>query len=737
MKALQHSIQFLPKEIQIISDKLGVVRDESNVVFYNASGPIYMCAVDDKEGLRIAQGMLVDLKLARPKQIASALGVNTSTVQRNKKKYQEGGVKAFTRTVPERTPYKLDDEKCEEVQECLDKNLSIRSSSKEAGLCEGTIRNGLKRGDIKKKKSEDRAKSTSERSAEDQESESGIAVKRHCDRSLARKGLLEEAKPHFEASEGVKFGGVLIALSVILSQGLLEIGEKVYKKINDGFFGLQSILLILTFMALLRIKNPEQLTKHSPGDLGIILGLDRAPEVKTLRRKIKELGTSEKAREFADLLARHWADENPDVLGFLYIDGHVRPYHGKNKLPKTHVTQKRLCMPATTDFWVNDANAEPLFFITTEANDTLLSTIENEILPELKDIVKEGRRVTLVFDRAGWSPITFKKWYDMGFDVMTYRKGDYEPWAEECFQEFEIEICKKNIKYNLGQRSVDMELKNENFWMREVRRLCDNGHQTSVMTTNQNIEEIFVAIRMFSRWTQENFFRYMGIEFDFDHLCTYDVEPADPERLVTNPDRKEKKKELEKLRKEYNKNVKKLGDAAIKNNDNNQSEMSKFKTANSEIMQAIRYLDIKCADLIEIISDMPEKVAIKEIMDEDKIVKLETGRKIFTDLIKMIAYRTETSLFNLLVPPVLARNEEEGRSFLKAVFQTPTDIIPDEENKRLIVQFHTMANRRSNNALKALCEIVNQEECVYPGTDLRLVFKAPELQTKIRPCQES
>ncbi len=257
------------------------------------------------------------------------------------------------------------------------------------------------------------------------------------------------------------------------------------------------------------------------------------------------------------------------------------------------------------------------------------------------------------------------------------------------------------------------------------------------MTTNQNIEEIFVAIRMFSRWTQENFFRYMGIEFDFDHLCTYDVEPADPERLVTNPDRKEKKKELEKLRKEYNKNVKKLGDAAIKNNDNKHSEMSKFKTANSEIMQTIKDLDIKCADLIEIISDMPEKVAIKEIMDEDKIVKLETGRKIFTDLIKMIAYRSETSLFNLLVPPVLARNEEEGRSFLKAVFQTPTDIIPDEENKRLIVQFHTMANRRSNNALKALCEIVNQEECVYPGTDLRLVFKAPELQTKIRPCQES
>jgi len=735
MKALQHSLPFLPEEIQIISDNIGVVRDEVNVVFYNASGPIYMCKVDDKEGLRIAQGMFVELQLARPKQIASALGVNASTVQRNKKKYQDGGVKAFSKTVPERTPYKLDEEKCEDVQENLDKNLSIRSIAKETDLSEGTIRNGLKRGDLKKSNSENNAKTTSARSSEDQESESGIAVKRHGERCFARKGLVEEAKPRFEASEGVKYAGVLIALPVILSQGLLDIGKQVYKKLSSGFFGLQSILLILIFMALLRIKNPEQLTKHSPGELGIILGLDRAPEVKTLRRKIEELGNHEKAREFADLLARHWADENPDVLGFLYIDGHVRPYHGKNKLPKTHAAQKRLCMPATTDFWVNETNAQPLFFITTEANDTLLSTVENEILPELKKLVKDDRRVTLVFDRAGWSPKTFKKWYDMGFDVMTYRKGDYEPWPEECFQEYEIKICSKKIKYNLGQRSVDMGLKNEDFWMREVRRLCDNGHQTSVMTTNQDIDEIFVAIRMFSRWTQENFFRYMGIEFDFDHLCTYDVEPADPERIVPNPAQKEKKAELEKLKKEYKKNVKKLGDAAIQNN--NQSELDEFKAENAQLMQTIKDLDIKCAELIEVISDMPEKIAVKETMDENKIVKLETERKILTDLIKMTAYRSETSLFDLIVPPVLARNEEEGRAFLKAVFQTPADIIPDEENKCLIVQFHTMANQRSNNALNFLCEIINQKECVYPGTDLRLVFNPPELQTKLRPCQES
>ena len=40
---------------------------------------------------------------------------------------------------------------------------------------------------------------------------------------------------------------------------------------------------------------------------------------------------------------------------------------------------------------------------------------------------------------------------------------------------------------------------------------------------------------MFSRWQQENFFRYMRQEFAVDHLPTTAVEPADPERRVPNP----------------------------------------------------------------------------------------------------------------------------------------------------------------------------------------------------------
>ena len=505
MKGLQGYLPFLPKNAVIISENLALVRDEDQMVFYNASGSIYSCSENDKDAIRIAQAIFVELNIARPKALAKALRVNQSTVHRNRTKYKEGGVEAFKWKKRQRALYAFKGENCIKGQEYLDKGVSIRTTAKKLEVSEGAIRYAIKKGILNRGGSTNNLKSASERSKQDQCGDGGIGVKRYNERNQAMLGMLYEASPRFVAVEGVQKAGVLLALPVLLSQGLLETGKDVYVSLKNGFFGLQSVLLILAFMALLRIKTPEQLKGHAPGELGIILGLDRVPEVKTLRRKLKEMGEYGKTTAFSASLTHRWASEKPSSLGFLYVDGHVRPYNScKHKLPKTHVARRRLCMAATTDFWVNDANAEPLFFVTAEANDSLLSMLDNKILPEVRRIVGEYRRVTVCFDREGWSPKLFEKWSSEGFDVLTYRKGNYDPWPLECFFEIEGEICGKTVKYKLGQRSVQLR---KNFWMREVRRLCENGHQTSVMSTRQDIPMEEIAHRMFFRWTQENFFR--------------------------------------------------------------------------------------------------------------------------------------------------------------------------------------------------------------------------------------
>ena len=162
-----------------------------------------------------------------------------------------------------------------------------------------------------------------------------------------------------------------MAIPPLVGSGVLSIATRVYGNIGPAFYGLRTTILAFVLFALLRINRPEALKEYRPGDLGRILGLDRAPEVKTMRRKLTRLASKGAATEFGRELAQHRVSERGRSLGFLYVDGHVRVYHGKRKIPKTYVTQRRLAMPATTDYWVNDVRGDPLFVVSAEANAAL------------------------------------------------------------------------------------------------------------------------------------------------------------------------------------------------------------------------------------------------------------------------------------------------------------------------------------------------------------------------------
>lgn len=737
---LNTGLNFDPEDVIYINDHIGMVyRNNKDLVFINGSGPIYYCGKDDRKGIRIAIGMLTDLGLAKAEDLSSILGFHRSSIFRNQKIFKEKGVSGFERTVKPgpKKAHKLKDDVLAKAQLSLDEGKSVNATAQEVGVWESTIRNAITQGKLKNKKSistsikekeneneNEKASSVRERTDRDKDSMSigGIGVKRQLDRLMAMKGLISEALPEFVASESVQNAGVLLALPELLNQGLLSVGKKVFGKLKNGFFGLHSVLLTLCFMSLLRIKTTEQLSKQIPGELGLLLGLDRAPEVKTVRRKLKEISERGLATEFAAHLTQHWVNNKPETIGFLYVDGHVRAYTGrKHKLPKTHVARRKLCMPAATDFWVNDEKSAPVFYVTTEANDGLLSVLKEKILPDIRTLVGEYRRITIIFDREGWSPKMFEEWKSLGFDVMTYRKYKYEEWPEECFSEVEGEFCGKVIKYKLGFQFVELR---KGFWMKEVRRLCQKGHQTSIMTTRFDLPMKEIAPRMFSRWGQENFFRYMRREYGIDHLCSYAVERADCERLVPNPELKEARKNLAKLKREQEKLKCEYGEEVIDKLAKKRPTVRGFKVANSNIGKRIRELTQEYDKLKASIKGLPKRVPLKILIKENMIVRHERERKIFTDNIKMIAYRAESSLFTL-IEPFFMRHQEEGRRFLEAVFKTSADMLPDEETQSLIIRFHSMATNRYNKTLRELCRIFTKKEVLYPGTNLRLVFEGP------------
>jgi transposase len=538
---------------------------------------------------------------------------------------------------------------------------------------------------------------------------------RTLDRLLAYLGLLDDAAPLFRDGSSVPGAGVLLALPYVVESGLFRISRKVYGEIGPAFYGLRTTLLTLVLMALLRIKRPEQLKERDPAAFGRLLGLDRAPEVKTLRRRLTRLSAHHCAEQLGAELARLRVDQRGHLMGFLYVDGHVRAYHGQRAISSNaYVPRRHLAMPASTDYWINDRSGDPLLVMTGEVDAALTKALPH-VLREVREVVGE-RRVTIVFDRGGWSPKLFATMIKDGFDVLTYRKGQCRRINERRFIQRRAELDGRWVDYRLHDQPVRF-LKGK-LRLRQVTRLCDDGHQTQVITSRSDLSDIEVAYRMFERWRQENFFKYMREEFLLDALVDYRIEPEDPTRTIPNPERRALDKEIRAARADLARLEREYGAAAADNAEQRRPTMRGFKIAHGKLGKQLRAARAHVARLFERRRDVLKRVEVRDL-SERALVKLATERKHLTDIIKMIAYQAESDLLALLRPHY-ARADQEGRTLLHELFATAGDIrVSDSE---LQITLAPLSSPHRTHAAQALCEKLDQTATTFPGSRLRTRF---------------
>jgi prepilin-type processing-associated H-X9-DG protein len=366
------------------------------------------------------------------------------------------------------------------------------------------------------------------------------------ERLSASLGEITEAAVRFECCIDVSFGGVLFSLPALLSNGLLHKSEE-YFQLPDGYYGLLSVLIILAFLVLLRVKSLEGVRYMPPGELGKLVGLDRIPEVKTLRKKLGLISDSGNIGRWQNELSRYWMESSPMLAGYLYVDGHVRTYYGKKtKLPRRYVSRERLCLRGMTDYWVNDALGQPFFVVSTALTGGLLSMLREEIIPRLLEDVPNQpslaalkadqalHRFVLLFDREGYSPAFFEEMFlKHRIACMTYKKYPGDDWPASEFKEKEVVFKNgEKITIKLAERHLDIS---RHFWVWEIRKLSENGHQTAIISSNYKADRVEIAAGMFQRWSQENFFKYMMENFGIDRLIEYETRPiSDTAQVVTN-----------------------------------------------------------------------------------------------------------------------------------------------------------------------------------------------------------
>jgi prepilin-type processing-associated H-X9-DG protein len=536
---------------------------------------------------------------------------------------------------------------------------------------------------------------------------------RSADRFLAYLGVLDDAAPLFRDGKGIPRAGVLLALPALAHSGVLDVAREVYGSIGPAFYGLRTTIVALLFMALLRIKRPEALKEHSPPDLGRLLGLDRAPEVKTLRRKLTRLAELGRAAEFGRKLAHLRVRDHGDVMGFLYLDGHVRAYHGKRTLPKAHLARMRIAMPATTDYWINDAVGDPLFVVTAEANAGLTKMLP-PLCDEIRNLVGE-RRVTIVFDRGGWSPKLFQTLIGQGFDILTYRKGKSRPVPRRLFVEHTATFDRREVKYLLADQGI--RLLSGALRLRQVTRLSDD-HQTQIVTSRRDLSAVEVAYRMFERWRQENFFKYLREEYALDALADHRAVPADPTREVPNPVWNQLDARLRKARAEVISLSARYGIEALTNREGERPTMRGFKIANAKIARPVVEAFQRYAHLEAKRAKIPRRVPIDNVVDGE-VVKLATERKHLTNVLKMVAHQAESDLVRRIAP-LYRRAGDEGRTLIQSALASAGDIHVTETEIRVTLAPLSSAHRTA--AVAALCAELDAIGLRFPGTRLRLRY---------------
>ena len=715
----------------------------------------YAWDAGDAAARRFAAVSLMRIKAATQLEVAEAFAVTPATVRRWETWLAASGVVGLLgeRKGPKRKS-KLTAEAVAGIQRLRDGGASYRAIAAETGVSEGSVRNALVLADDGARTEEACPATTSDVSPEpegESEAEGEPEVEMDCsaaisddragpvqvpvladpldrsgERALAAFGLIGYAPPVFTGCARAPLAGLFLALPALTATGLLDTAHTVYGELPNGFYSLDTMLCESVFRALLGQARAQGATRIDPPALGRVLGLDRAPEVKTIRRKIGLLAGAGRAGGWIAAMARRHVQARPEQAAVCYVDGHVRAYQGTRKIAKTHVPRLKFPAPATVETWVADAAGDPLLVVMAEPAASLAAELRR-LIPELRATVGDGRRVLVGFDRGGWSATLFADLDAAGFDTLTWRKGTIADIEQSQFIEHShIDEHGRTHTWALADTEVTLDITDgpragEVFAMRQISLFnAAATRQMHILTTRRDLPPGEIRYRMGSRWRQENHYRYARIHFDLDSHDTYRAADDDPTRMVPNPAKKPAYQQVEKARRTLQ-SAETASDAALLAAHSPQPGTSAvltnemINTINADVHVAETTLDTALAAH----QALPARLPLAEVHPGQQVLDTET--KLIHHAIRIAAFNTAQSLARAIVTGTgYTRADDEAHTLIRTALADSGDIIPD--GNTLHIRLDPLSAPRHTAAINELCRLLNDTDTVYPGTDLTLRY---------------
>lgn len=717
----------------------------------------------DEVGRRLAAVQLVRIQAATAVDVAAAFDASTVTLWRWRTDLTEGGVGALAdEKKGPKGPSKLTEQVVADIRSRRAGKASLRAIAAAVGVSTGSVRRALAGEPTAVEPTPEKvtpeespgggapsdANDNADADAGDDGAGVGVdvgvdvggglapvavlpvlgaPVARRGERAAARAGLLQAAEPVFTPCARVPLAGLFLALPALAATGLLTCANSVFGALPGGFYGLDTVLLDWVARVLVGEPRAEGATRVDPLDLGRFLGMDRAPEVKTIRRRLTHLAAAGKGADLLEAMATHLlARENAqdqDVPFLFYVDGHVRAYHGTRKVAKTHLARTRFPAPATLETWVADAHGDPVLVVMAEPGASLAGELRR-LVPTLRAAVGHERRVLVAFDRGGWSPALFKDLHEAAFDVMTWRKGAAPDLPAEAFTQVTyLDPGGGAHSWDLADTTVDLPLGEApgagTFRMRQVtRRETKKGRtrQIHVVTTRTDLTPGEVMHAMGMRWRQENHFRYARMRLDLDSHDSYEATDDDPARMVPNPAKTAARAEVATARAHL---------AAVRARTDTNLLRLRSPEPGTDVTITNAMLADLTADLRAAQADLttaqetnkatPARLPLAQVNPGQQILDIET--KLITHAVKIAAYRVMTTLArDIRLNTDYARAGDEAHALARQILTHTGDIHPQPGT--LTIRLDPLPTARATRAAEQLCEHLSATATTYPGTQM-------------------
>ena len=721
-----------------IGEAVGLVEDADGGRVFLRGELVYAWSVRDVALRRLAAVQLVAIKAARVGDVATAFGVDAGTLWRWGQQLSATGV---TGLVPDKRgpkgPSRLTDDMVADIRGRRAGGASLRAIAAAVGVSTNTVQRALPA---------PAPEAASPTLAARPEAEAAAvelpllppAADRCGERAAARWGQLKAAEPVFAPAARVPLAGLLLAIPALEATGLLPCATTVFGCLPNGFYGLDTMLLEGVLRALASEPRAEGATRIDPVALGRVLGLDRAPEVKTIRRKIAALAATGRAEELlAAMAAAHVARlqaSNPDLLAVFYVDGHVRASQGAAKVAKTHLSRLKLPAPATVETWVSDASGDPVLVVMATPGASLAMELRR-LLPDLRRAVGDDRRVLVGFDRGGWSPALFAHMDAQGFDVLTWRKGLAEDVDPTVFTDVRhVDETGRTHQWRVADTTVDLPTDDDDvFTMRQVSLLVANTktgrqahpaastRQIHILTTRDDLPVEQVIYRMGSRWRQENYFRYARMHFDLDSHDAYATTDDDPTRLVPNPAKKRAHQRVLTARARYDRTLA-ATDAALLEAVSPPPGVSVLITnqARDGLSADLRAAETDLDTAQATHRALPARLPLAQVNPGQQVLDIQT--KPISHAIRIAAFNTATALARAIrVHTGYARANHEAHTLARQALTGSGDIDPGDG--ALTVRLDPLPTKRATTAIAQLCEHLTATQTRYPGTELILRYE--------------